>query len=51
MVRRIVWLHIAAGRGRLTVSQFEDLFRRAELPKEGSIAPPMGLTLEIVKYS
>jgi tRNA pseudouridine38-40 synthase len=50
MVRRIVWLHIAVGRGRLAVSEFETVFRRAELPKEGSIAPPMGLTLETVKY-
>jgi tRNA pseudouridine38-40 synthase len=50
MVRRIVWLHVAAGRSRMSLGAFESLFRAAQLPSEGSIAPPMGLTLEYVKY-
>jgi tRNA pseudouridine38-40 synthase len=50
MVRRIVWLHVQVGRGSMTVDEFESVFRKAELPTEGSIAPPEGLTLEYVKY-
>jgi len=50
MVRRIVWMLLDVGRGKQTVSDFEVYFRRAELPTEGSIAPPGGLTLEQVKY-
>lgn len=50
MVRRIVWMHVEIGRGHMTLDEYETLFRRAELPTEGSIAPPEGLTLEYVKY-
>ena len=51
MVRRMVWLQVAVGQGKMTTAEFEALFRAAILPSEGSIAPPMGLTLEAVKYS
>ncbi len=51
MVRRMVWLQVAVGQGKMTTAEFEALFRAAKLPSEGSIAPPMGLTLEAVKYS
>jgi tRNA pseudouridine38-40 synthase len=50
MVRRIVWMLVDIGRGKLSVADFEAYFRRAELPDKGSIAPPQGLTLEQVKY-
>ncbi|MBZ0289463.1 MAG: tRNA pseudouridine(38-40) synthase TruA [Anaerolineae bacterium] len=51
MVRRIVWHMIDVGRGKESLMDFESLFRRAQLPQEGSIAPPQGLTLEQVRYA
>jgi tRNA pseudouridine38-40 synthase len=50
MVRRIVGLLVAVGRGRMTVATFEDLFRRAKLAEAVSLAPPQGLVLERVNY-
>jgi tRNA pseudouridine38-40 synthase len=50
MVRRIVWMLVDVGRGKQSAADFEAYFRRAQLPTEGSIAPPGGLTLEAVKY-
>jgi tRNA pseudouridine38-40 synthase len=50
MVRRIVWMLADVGRGKQSAADFEAYFRRAQLPTEGSIAPPEGLTLEQVKY-
>jgi len=50
MVRRIVWHMVDVGRGKESLTDFEICFRRAQLPQEGSIAPPQGLTLEQVRY-
>jgi tRNA pseudouridine38-40 synthase len=50
MVRRIVGMLVDVGRGWLTVSQFEDYFRRADLALSKTIAPPQGLILEAVRY-
>ncbi|MBE2269794.1 MAG: tRNA pseudouridine(38-40) synthase TruA [Anaerolinea sp.] len=50
MVRRIVGMVVDVGRGKLTVDQFEGIFRSAALPFAVTVAPPQGLVLEQVKY-
>ncbi|MBC8171908.1 MAG: tRNA pseudouridine(38-40) synthase TruA [Anaerolineae bacterium] len=50
MVRRMVGMLVDVGRGWLTLKQFEDRFRRADLSLAKTIAPPQGLTLEAVRY-
>lgn len=51
MVRRIVWMLVRIGQGKLGLEAFEATFRAAKLPKGGSIAPAHGLTLEYVRYA
>jgi tRNA pseudouridine38-40 synthase len=50
MVRRLVGVLVEVGRGRLTLADFEALFRSAELVGAISLAPPQGLVLDSVKY-
>lgn len=50
MVRRMVALLVKTGRGDLTVEEFETLFRRGQLVEGIPMAPPQGLTLEVVRY-
>lgn len=51
MVRRMVWQMVQVGRGRMSISVFEERFRGARLVGMTSIAPPQGLTLELVRYN
>ncbi|MEZ4668347.1 MAG: tRNA pseudouridine(38-40) synthase TruA [Anaerolineae bacterium] len=51
MVRRMVWQMVQVGQGRMMVSAFEERFRKAKLVGITSIAPPQGLTLELVRYN
>ena len=50
MVRRMVALLVAVGRGRLTVAEFEAILLSREIPGGIALAPPQGLVLEQVKY-
>ncbi len=50
MVRRLVALLVAVGRGRLTVAEFEAILLSREIPGGIALAPPQGLVLEEVKY-
>lgn len=50
MVRRIVALLVAVGRGKRSLSQFETAFRGADVKYALPPAPPQGLTLEAVTY-
>lgn len=50
MVRRVVGALVAVGQKRLTVAEFDDIFRRADLSGMKWLAPPQGLTLEAVRY-
>lgn len=50
MVRRIVGLLVAVGRGSMSLEAFEGIFRSAQLAKGVPLAPPQGLVLEQVKY-
>jgi tRNA pseudouridine38-40 synthase len=50
MVRRMVGSMVDVGRGRLTLEQFEDAFRRVDLTVFKTLAPPQGLVLEAVFY-
>lgn len=50
MVRRIVGTLTDVGRGKLTLAQFEAVFKGAVLAESGTLAPPHGLTLTEVKY-
>jgi tRNA pseudouridine38-40 synthase len=50
MVRRIVALLVAVGRGQRSLSQFETAFRGADVKYALPPAPPQGLTLEAVTY-
>jgi tRNA pseudouridine38-40 synthase len=50
MVRRIVGSLVNVGRGRLTLEQFEDGFRRVDPTVFKTLAPPQGLVLEAVFY-
>ncbi len=50
MVRRIVGMLVAVGRGAMTVSEFEAIFRSGKIAATAPLAPPQGLVLEQVKY-
>lgn len=50
MVRRMVAVMVAIGRGQRTVQEFEAIFRTADRSKVRKIAPPQGLILEAVRY-
>ncbi|MCU0512382.1 MAG: tRNA pseudouridine(38-40) synthase TruA [Anaerolineae bacterium] len=50
MVRRIVAMLVAVGRGRLPLTDFEVAFRQADLRQALPPAPPQGLFLESVQY-
>jgi len=51
MVRRMVAMLVQVGQGRMTVERFEYLLNRAKLIEALAIAPPQGLTLEVVRYN
>lgn len=51
MVRRLVGVLVEVGRGRLTLADFEALFRSAELVGAITLAPPQGLVLDTVRYN
>ncbi len=50
MVRRMVGLQIAVGRGVMTLDQFQHIFQTGALEKVKHMAPPHGLVLEKVRY-
>lgn len=50
MVRRIVALLVAVGRGQRSLSDFETAFRGVDVKYALPPAPPQGLTLEAVTY-
>lgn len=50
MVRNMVGTLLELGRGRMTLSQFEDLFRKRDRTLAGSTAPAHGLVLIRVRY-
>ena len=50
MVRRIVGMLVTVGRGAMTVSEFEAIFRSGKIAAKVPLAPPQGLVLEQVKY-
>ena len=50
MVRRVVGMLLDVGRGTLTVAEFEQIFRSADLSRAKTVAPPQGLVLEKVRY-
>ncbi|MCL4256457.1 MAG: tRNA pseudouridine(38-40) synthase TruA, partial [Anaerolineae bacterium] len=50
MVRRMVGLQIAVGRGIMTIDQFRHIFQTGALEKVKHMAPPHGLVLEKVRY-
>jgi tRNA U38,U39,U40 pseudouridine synthase TruA len=50
MVRRIVGIQVAVGRGQLEKQHFESIFRSADLSQCKWIAPPQGLTLVELRY-
>jgi tRNA pseudouridine38-40 synthase len=51
MVRRMVALLVQVGQKRMTVERFEHLLDRAQLIEALAIAPPQGLSLEVVRYN
>jgi tRNA pseudouridine38-40 synthase len=51
MVRRMVAMLVQVGQQRMTVERFEQLLNRAKLVEALAIAPPQGLTLEVVRYN
>ena len=51
MVRRMVWQMVQVGQNRMNMAEFEERFRGAKLLGITSIAPPQGLTLELVRYN
>jgi tRNA pseudouridine38-40 synthase len=50
MVRNIVGTIIDAGRGKISLDEFRDLFSSLDRTKAGIKAPPQGLFLVMVKY-
>lgn len=50
MVRNIVGTAVDAGKGRITVDEFEDIFRSLDRKRAGINAPPQGLFLTMVNY-
>lgn len=51
MVRRMVAMLVQVGQQRMTLERFEELLNRAKLIEALAIAPPQGLTLEVVRYN
>lgn len=51
MVRRMVWLLVNVGRGRITLDEFEAIIASRDLTRVKGLAPPGGLTLEFVQYN
>lgn len=51
MVRRMVAMLVQVGQKRMTVERFEHLLDRAQLVESLAIAPPQGLSLEVVRYN
>ena len=51
MVRRMVGMQVDAARGRLSLAEFERIFRAAKLAQAGTLAPPGGLALCEVRYA
>ena len=50
MVRRLVGTLVDVGRGRLDLSEFEDILLSADLSRAKTVAPPQGLVLARVRY-
>lgn len=50
MVRRMVGVQLAVGRGRMSIDQFMTIFQSASLENIKHMAPPHGLVLEKVRY-
>ena len=50
MVRRIVGMLVAVGRGMRSAADFESAFRSADIAQAKSMAPPQGLVLVAVTY-
>jgi tRNA pseudouridine38-40 synthase len=50
MVRRIVGMQLDVARGLSTLAEFEQAFRAADIALAGTVAPPQGLVLELVRY-
>ena len=50
MVRRVVGMLVAVGRGAMTVGEFEAIFQNGQIAPGVPLAPPQGLVLEQVKY-
>jgi tRNA pseudouridine38-40 synthase len=50
MVRNIVGTAVDVGKGRISVEDFEDIFRSRDRQKAGIKAPPLGLFLTMVRY-
>lgn len=51
MVRRMVAMLVQVGQQRMTVERFGELLDRAKLVESLAIAPPQGLSLEVVRYN
>ncbi len=51
MVRRMVAMLVQVGQQRMTVERFEHLLNRTKLIEALAIAPPQGLSLEVVRYN
>lgn len=51
MVRRMVAMLVQVGQKRMPLERFEFLLNRAQLVEAMAIAPPQGLTLEVVRYN
>lgn len=50
MVRRLVGMQVAVGRGRITADEFAAIFHSKDLSRCKWLAPPQGLTLVEVRY-
>jgi len=50
MVRRFVGLQVAVGKGRISLDEFEAIFRSCDLNRNKWVAPPYALTLIEVTY-
>jgi tRNA pseudouridine38-40 synthase len=50
MVRRLVGIQVAVGRGLISYDEFESIFQSRDLTRNKWIAPPQGLILSDVQY-
>ena len=50
MVRRMVGMQVDVAQGRMSLTEFEAVFRAADLAQAGTLAPPGGLVLCEVRY-